>query len=365
MSVKIKHLKNWYESHERQVSTLSLLAGFVFDSLTLQRIDALRDNLWLVINLLAVGLSIILLHRQENARREGALGGRHFWLVNILQFGLGNILGGFFVLYFRSGTLAVSWPFLLILLVALVANELFQKRYARLVFQISFFYLALFSFAIFMVPILVHRIGPEVFLLSGVISLVVLWLFIQALKRFTKEKFRGAASLQTLVGAIVTIFLTLNLLYFTNLIPPIPLSLKEAGIYHSLVRSANGDYTLGGEKKGVLEFLHFRNNVHWINGKTLYAYSAVYSPGSLNTTIVHEWQYQDQETKKWVTTTRVPLRLSGGRANGFRTYSAKSSLTPGPWRVNVSTPRGQLIGRINFVVIPTATESPLVTTVKD
>ena len=131
------------------------------------------------------------------------------------------------------------------------------------------------------------------------------------------------------------------------------------------MRSADGDYTLAGEKKGVLEFFHLRQNVRWLDGETLYAFSAVYSPGSLNTTIVHEWQYKDEKTGEWLTTTRVPLRLFGGREEGFRTYSSKSSLTPGPWRVNVSTPRGQIIGRINFVIIPTDTRPMLFTTVKD
>jgi len=360
---KLKEIKDWYETHERRVSTWSFLGGFFFDALTLQRIDALRDNLWIAINLGIVGICIVLLNKRDNESRKSSESSMHFWLFNILQFGFGAVIGSFFIFYFRSATLAVSWPFLFLILGALVANELFQKRYARLVFQLSFFYLSLFLFAIFLVPIFLHRFGPEIFLLSGVVSLALLWLFIQILKRFAREKFRE--SRVPLIGAIAVIFVGVNILYFTNLIPPIPLSLKEAGIYHTLIRSADGDYTLQGEKKGVQEYFHLRQNVQWLSGETLFAFSAVYSPGSLNTTIVHEWQYEDLETGEWITTTRVPLRLSGGRVDGFRTYSAKSSLTPGPWRVNVSTPRGQIIGRINFLVIPTETKPLLFTTVKN
>ena len=104
--------------------------------------------------------------------------------------------------------------------------------------------------------------------------------------------------------------------------------------------------------------------MHWIPGEALYAYTAIFSPGSLSTRIVHEWQYKNDKGE-WITATRIPLFLSGGRSEGFRTFSTKFSLTPGIWRVNVETPRGQLLGRINFEVIKTITSPVLVNSPKD
>ena len=145
----------------------SLVAGFIVDSLTLQKIDAWRENVWIAGNLLLAGICIILLNRSRISVR------RHFWLSNIIQFSFGALLGSIFVFYFRSAALAVSWPFILLLLAAMVGNELFQKRYERFAFQLSFFYFSLFSFIIFIVPILIRRLNSWVFLLSGVASILV------------------------------------------------------------------------------------------------------------------------------------------------------------------------------------------------
>lgn len=287
---------------------------------------------------------------------------KHFWLFNTLQFGLGNILGGFFILYFRSGAISASWPFLIILLTALVVNELFQKRYARLVLQISFFYLSVLSFSIFLVPIFLHRIGPFIFLLSGLVSLLVIWLFTLVLKKFISQFDKSEKPLFLAVGVI---FISINVLYFANLIPPIPLSIKDAGIFEYLTRDSRGGYVVGEEKKTFMSYFSFRKTVHLASGDTLYAYSAIFSPADLDTRIVHEWQYKNEETGEWVSAGTVPLLLSGGREEGFRTYSVKANLLAGHWRVNISTPRGQLLGRINFRIISADTRPLIVYQVKN
>jgi hypothetical protein len=272
------------------------------------------------------------------------------------------MLGSFFILYFRSSTLALAWPFLLILFGAIVSNELFQKRYKRLVFQISYFYLSVFSFCIFLLPLLIHRFGPWVFILSGAVSLTILSAYLFILNHVTGEKFRE--SKKWLIISVLSIFSLVNILYFSNLIPPIPLSLRDAGIYHSLSRDSLGGYIVEGEEKGFLQFFHLREKVHWVPGQPLFAYSAIFSPAAIDTNIVHEWQYKDEATGNWITSTRIPLTLPGGREKGYRTYSTKSNLTPGSWRVNVATPRGLLIGRISFRIIPVQTSPFLETLMK-
>src|SRR3989344_9235575 len=177
---RINEFKEWYERHEKRFSTFSLLFGFVFDSLTLQRIDAVRENVWIALNLLLVAVCIVLLNRRESPVEPGTW--KHFWFFNILQFGFGALLGAFFIFYFRSATLAGAWPFLIILLAAMVANEMFQKRYARLTLQLSFFYLSIFSFTIFLLPLVFRTIGPVIFVASGTLSLLALWLFVFILK---------------------------------------------------------------------------------------------------------------------------------------------------------------------------------------
>jgi hypothetical protein len=359
---KIHRAKEWYEVNESRLSALSLTFGFIFDSLTIQGVDTRRDNLWVLFNILLVGTCIILLNKEE---REGAKDGssakKHFWLFNILQFSFGTILGTFFIFYFRSATLAAAWPFLLVILAALIGNEIVQKRYAKLALQISFFYLSLFSFAIYLVPIFVNRIGPDVFLLSGVVSLIALYVFISALKVFAHERFKE--NRQMLWYSIASIYVAMNVLYFANIIPPIPLSLKDGGVYHSVNHVSATSYELRGEDGGFWKYFNLRETVHLVPGEPLFAYSAVFSPADFNTRIIHEWQYKDP-SGKWITATRIPLFVSGGRQLGFRTYSTKSNLTEGLWRVNVSTDRGQLIGRINFKIVATDTSPKLINITK-
>lgn len=355
MRKKISSLKQWYEEHERRISIGSLLSGFIVDALTLQRIDALRENLWMAGNIFIIAIAIILLNRSQKDD-DG------FWLPNILQFSFGALLGSFFIFYFRSAAIAASWPFLAILFLAIVANEFFQKKYARLAFQLSFFYFALFTFSIFLMPLLVKKIGPDIFILSGGVSLFVLWLFIFALRKYASERFLES---RTHIWSFVTaIFLGINALYFTNLIPPIPLALKDSGIYHAIEKSISGNYIVYKEPEGWERFITLRDKIHWREGQPLHAYSAIYSPGSLNADVVHDWQYKNADGE-WITATRIPLYIAGGRSGGFRVYSTKYTFTPGPWRVDVKTPSGQLIGRVSFEIVLTENKPDLVTEIKD
>lgn len=355
MKKKNHSLKDWFETYERRISVASLVGGFIFDSLTLQGIDNLWDNLWITFNILLSGFCIIMLNRQKGAD-EG------FWLPNILQFSFGALLGSTFVFYLRSATLSATWPFLALMFFAILANEFFQKKYARLALQLSFLYFAIFSFVIFLIPLLTKSLSVGVFMLSGLASLAALYFFLIILRYFARERFLEE---RTHIWAFVSvIFLSVNILYFTNLIPPIPLSLKEAGIYHGLEKSTAGNYIVYEENRGWEKYLTAREPIHWKAGETLFAYTAVFAPGSLNTDAVHEWQYKNNDGD-WVTATRIPLYLSGGRAGGFRTYSQKENFTPGDWRVDVKTPRGQIIGRISFKIIPVDTTPALSPVIKN
>jgi hypothetical protein len=314
-----------------------------------------------------------LIHRRENGRGEneagqnrggepGSASKTHFWLVTVLQFLFGGLLSTFLVFYFRSGSLRASWPFFLLLAGAFLANEKLKHRLARLDFQLSFFFLSLFSFAIFIVPVLVHAIGRLVFLLSGGISLGLLWLFLRALEAVGGE---ALARRRAPTAYVATIFLAINALYFLNLIPPIPLSLQDAGVDHSVARTADGDYVVQTEDQGWLRFFRLAVRIHEVPGAPVYVYSAVFSPTALNTDIVHEWQAYDRR-RGWLTTDRVALPVRGGRGGGYRTYSMKRGVWPGAWRVNVETPTGAILGRVRFNVLSPAAEPPsLKTELKD
>ena len=353
------HLKTVYARLEHPISSISLLGGFVFDALTLKRVDTFWENFWIVGHLAVVAVCILLVNRMEYRVADPKEASRvHFWLINAMQFVFGGLLSTFLVFYFRSGNLRVSWPFFAILGAAFLANENLKHHYARLYFQISFFFLSLYCFMIFILPVVLHRIGPLIFLLSGAVSLGVLFLFLALLRTVSGEKLALGGG--TLTASIAAVFLAMNILYFLNLIPPLPLSLQNAGAYHAITRNADGNYTVESEKPELLGFFRFTGTFHATPGSSVYAYSAIFSPTSLNTKIIHEWQFYDPR-HGWTTRGRVELVVLGGRGGGYRTYSVKTGITPGAWRVNVETPNGGLLGRLRFNVVEQSSEPELVT----
>src|ERR1039457_5996045 len=137
---------------------------------------------------------------------------------------------------------------------------------------------------IFMLPVMMHAIGPIIFLLSGAISLALMYLFLRLLQFVAGENF--ATGRRSLITSIAAIFITINFLYFLNLIPPIPLSLQDANVYHAITRNADGNYTVQSENPGRLRFFRLADTFHAPPGASVYAYSAIFSPTSLDTKIV-------------------------------------------------------------------------------
>ena len=199
-----------------------------------------------------------------------------------------------------------------------------------------------------------HQICPKIFLLSGILSLAFITIFVGVLFIFIRDRFSESKKL--IIFLILGIFILVNFLYFTNLIPPIPLSLKDAGMYHSIQKNGDGNYIATFEDYGWRGYFNLYPNFNEVTGAPVYAYSAIFSPQGLNITILHEWQRYDETQKKWITDFVINLPVVGGRDGGFRTYSMRSSLPAGRWRVNIKTELGQTIGRLRFNVVPVDTE---------
>jgi len=355
----MQELMRWYE---RYVSPLALIAGFLADNfILLKRVDLLQTNLLLLFYLFIAGLGIIAIHLIETGRLREERKANSLPLILIaMQFSFGGLLSGYLSLYSRSASLAVGWIFVVIVAALLFGNERFMRLYARFVFQISLYFTVLFSFLIFFLPVVLHRIGPLMFIMSGVASVLLITLFLWLLDRAVPEIVRKDLSI--VVAAIVIIFSLFNVLYFSNLIPPLPLALKEAGVYHGVVRMPDGSYQLLAERVPWYEyyFLNYNTRYHAAPGEGVYAYSAIFAPSGLSTVILHQWQKYDTASGVWITADTLRFAIVGGRDGGYRGYSFKSAPAPGRWRVNVITQYGQLVGRVSFTVVSASTTPPLV-----
>jgi hypothetical protein len=353
----IKELVHWYE---RYVSPLSLVAGFISDNLFLtRRVDLWTTDALFLFYLCVSSTGIVLINRIEAGRV------RHKLLVDaapiipiVIQFAFGGLFSGFLSLYSRSAAYATSWIFVILVAALLLGNERLSRFYVRVPVQIGIFFTTVFSFLIFFLPVIFHQIGPWMFMGSGVTALVVVATFIMALMRLVPETRKD---LTTVARTIAVIYVVFNIFYFTNVIPPLPLALKDAGVYHDVTHEVDGTYDLSGEPLPWYEsFLRYNTVFHATSGDSAYVYSAIFAPSGLSTIILHEWQRYDATSKQWVTTDTLRFPIEGGRDGGYRGYSIKTNITPGQWRVNVITQYGQLIGRISFSVESTASPVPLV-----
>ena len=246
------------------------------------------------------------------------------------------------------------------LLLALVfGNEYLRNRYTRLRFNIAVYYFLLLTYCIISVPTFIfHSIGTGFFIASGLISLAIMAAYLALLYAAVLRKTpRGLFDATVIVTVIFCIF---SGLYFLDIIPPVPLSLKNIGIYHSVLKQSEGGYYATYEPAQWYVFWRDTSGTYTINAlggdSTASCFSSVFAPTDLNTVIYHEWKELDPSTGQWQSVARISFPISGGRAGGYEGYTIKT-VAPGQWRCDVESQSGALIGRVSFTVVA-ASSSP-------
>lgn len=346
----VKKLFSWIHKYERHLSAAAMVGGFILDNIYFSRPDLVRTHLLLIAYLVIAAVSICWLHYLEERTADGARRSRWRSVLPIVtQFMFGGLWSAFVIFYTRSATISASWPFLLLLGAIFIGNELFKQYHDRLVFNAVLYFFALFSYAIFAVPIVTHTIGPETFILSGIVAIVIFALFMVALRKLGRFRFLGDIWRIRFFSGVV--FFLLNIFYFTNVLPPLPLALSAAGIYHDLARAPAGGYVAQKEQEPWYDFFGVDPVIHVAPGEPLYAYTAVFAPIDLSANVAHVWEWHNPATGQWEKRAVVSFAISGGRVSGYRGYSKEADLAPGSWRVEIETADGRLLGRLGFTLV--------------
>lgn len=348
-----EELIHWYEKY---VSPFSLLFGFVVDVVAVKALDLFQYSFVLLFHLALSACAILLLHYVSTKKFEHALFLRAVPLIPvIIQFSFGGLFSGFVLLYSRSAGLALNWIFIVLLTVLLLGNERFRKVYVTFPVQVTIWYVALFSFAIVYAPIILKMLGTRTFLAGGAASLIVVGLYV-AFSRFAIPEVVKENHVK-LVRNILATSVVINALYFVNAIPPLPLALKDVGVFHSVVRQGSEYYITSELVPWQKFYWRYSKIFHLAPGEIVYVYTAVFAPSGISTTLIHEWQHYDDLSDQWVTEENIGFAMNGGRDGGYRGYTLKRDVEPGEWRVNVRTTYGRLIGRVAFNV--TKVEEPV------
>ncbi|MEI9997283.1 MAG: DUF2914 domain-containing protein [Rhizomicrobium sp.] len=355
----IKSVMAFAHQYERHLSVASMVGGYAFDSYSFGRIDHATTHLVFVGYLAVAAIAIAISHRLESRPPERQPSERtRTILTAVTQFALGCLLSAFCVFYLRSASLWASWPYLLVLAGIFVGNEFFRKYTTRFTLSLVLYFFAILSYAILVVPVLIAMMGPVPFLGSGVVALIVFWFYADVLTWLGRERFRQVRIY--VFGGVLAIFAAVNAFYFLKILPPLPLALSEAGIYHSVKKVGNA-YQVVEETQPWTTFWGQPPMLHLAPGDKLYLYAAVFAPGRLATVIVHHWEWFDPATRKWLPQSRVVFPIHGGRDAGYRAYSVKSKPRAGDWRVNITTGDERPLGRVRFAVTFAPPPQPLQT----
>jgi hypothetical protein len=345
---------SFYKKYEHHLNALAFVGGFIFDLFALQRVDHLISQIILTSWLVGAGACIVLhsvVHRP--IPRTGFWGRGIDWIAALLpfiiQFAFGAVLSGSLVFFSRSASLSITWPFLLILIALIVGNELFRSRYSSLAFQCVTFFIATFLYATLFVPLFLKDVGQKSFLVSGVFSVVAFIILTRFVRWFSFERYKASRILMWI--GMITFYALFHVLYFKNLIPPLPLSLEEIGIYHHVSRDNQGNFILSYEPPEKFSLSEVSSVYHQATNEPVFVFTAVFAPRGITAKIVHQWSFFDDVKNAWIPSSRINFDITGGRDSGYRSYSMKENAFPGKWRVDVLTDSGKLIGRTTFSIV--------------
>jgi hypothetical protein len=352
-------------------------AGVTFDSVTLTRIDRLRDNLIVLLYLSLLGGLIVLIARADLGRAttdETVVPGNAKSFVNVksliartqphyphaIQFLLGGLFSAYTVFYSQSASLTTTAVFFALLVVLLVVNEFLRDRLTNVRLLVSLYALVVFSFFTFFLPVLTGFMNTWVFLIGAGLSAAVTIKVVRLIYHQQQPGPSRREEVWTSFPAIVLIVVLVGF-YFLKWIPPVPLSLKFGGAYHKVAK-VDDEFQLAFEKAAWYQFWKRSDDPFHGEGPS-YCFTAVFAPVALHTTIFHRWQHRAHAGRDFSTTDRIAIAIAGGRERGYRGYTVKQRVVPGDWRVDVETAEGRVIGRVSFRVEEPSGESPELETI--
>ena len=344
----LERIKLYAVRNERNLSIAFFAAGFLFDIVTLGRIDS-----WLTIGQQASYLAVVTAVLVQMLREEGqpppdlsAATRLKRWYYEYrnpaIHFLLGALLSAYTLFFFKSSSLLVSFGFMGVLVALLLANESARFKALGLRFKFALLGLCYLAFFAYVVPVLVGQTGLVVFLLSMAAGCVPLSAVAFAVVREQRR------TILVPLGCVLVLFLGF---YLFRLIPPVPLSMRFMGVYHGVER-ADGAYRLSHERPAWRIWHNGDQRFRAQPGDKVHVYFRLFSPSRFSDQVRMAWYRHEGGPKGrgWVLQDTLPIRIVGGREEGFRGYGVKSNYQPGQWRVQVETTDGREIGRIYFSV---------------
>ena len=285
--------------------------------------------LWLVFALLVA----IRQPLADSGRRAGR------FVIHAADYTIQTLYHGLllFVLpaYYASTTLTSLNVFFFLLLVAMALLVTFDPWY-RVIVQprpwLGYTFFVVSIFAVLNVALPLVGVPPYIGLLISAFAAALS--VTPVVRRASGRGWRAALRVTVAIGAVAATLVAVGRAW----IPPAPLFMARAAIMWDVL------------DLDAIEALPPVVKAEEVRQRGLVAYTAIYAPAGLRQRVSHVWRHKGR-----VIETVGLSPVLGGRREGYRTYSRKTSFpddSEGRWSVDVVTASGQLIGRLRFRVVP-------------
>jgi hypothetical protein len=340
-------MRQWLERNRPYFPAAFFVGGFVFDLVTLSRIDENFQLIQQFIYLLIIGFFLVY---EKSPRVEGFFStGRRstIWSyrAEAVHFILGALLSVYMIFYFKSASVWNSFVFIGGLAALLVLNEFERIKGLGDVIRFALFSLCSVSYFVYLVPILWQHVGFFTFLFSIIASGIFITFFLHRISKY--EHLDNRYLFTKILLPSVSVHVIFLVLYIFRLLPPVPLSIEKIGIYHDIKKS-NGEYQLFYDRPAWKVWQKGAQSFAAVPGDKIYCFASVFAPHFFKDQIAMEWWWYGKNG--WMKTDSIPMQISGGRDQGFRGYTVKSNYDPGEWQIRVMTSDQRELGRIYFDV---------------
>lgn len=347
---RMHRVREYYDKHEQRIAIGFFIGGFLFDIVTLDRIDSWFTIGQQVVYLLVLQAALLQMFFEET--KPPPVLEKMFvmkrWYYDyrtaIVHFVFGNLLNLYTIFFFKSSSLLVSFGFMVFMVLLLVANESSRFKALGLAFKFALLSLCYLAFFAYVIPVFAGSMGVLIFLFSmlvGCLPLVGVGWWIQTYLPALFEK----AKKQILLPMAFVLLGFLSL-YMVKLIPPVPLSLPFIGVYHG-VEKVDDVYRLSHERPWWRFWHNGDQNFYAQRGDKVYVFFRIFSPTRFADQVLVRWYWKDNR-HGWVLQDSIPIRIVGGRDEGFRGFGVKTNYQPGEWKVQVETTDEREIGRVYF-----------------
>ncbi|HEX4381764.1 MAG TPA: DUF2914 domain-containing protein [Myxococcales bacterium] len=343
----VARLQAFKSRNERIVSTCFFLGGFLFDAVMLSRID---EPLMLVQQggyLIICGALIAYQQRLVLKKLEPPVRLRKVWHYadHLLHFMLGTLLNAYSIFYFQSASGVTAICFVVFIAALLAVNEMPRFHKLGPVVVYALYSICLTSYFAYLFPVLLGHLRPWMFYLSVGVASALLLLQIRYLLRWSESYLHVARHAAIPAFGVQALFL---LLYSLRLAPPVPLAIKQIGIYHDVKRVAGG-WELSQQQGKWKFWQHADENFLERPGDKLFCFVRIFAPRHFKDAINIVWYHHDDELG-WRLAHRLPLSVSASSNVGFGTDAYLTEPMKGDWRVEIESQDGRTIGQLRFKV---------------